>query len=142
VSGFTGPNGAPLPPGVRISDADDGTIFVDTRVFPGSANVRATVTLAREAGTGAVLATVLTTNAGPGEANGVRLVNATLGGAASSTTLPQIIGRLIPEAPASTASRVFRFPATVGAAGTRAIISLRGTHSAGTFGTDLRVVLP
>lgn len=142
VGNFSGPGGAPLPNGVRIVDATTGLVYADTRVFAGAPSVRTTAVISRDAGTGEVVVTATVRNMGPGEARNVRFTAATLNGRTTTTAMPTVVGRLIPELPAGAATRVFRFPTTTGASGTRAVLTVRGAYTGGTFGSDLRVTLP
>lgn len=140
-SSFTGPNGTPLPPGVKIYDADDGSVYADTRVFPGQPNFLTTTTLRRDSQSNEILADVTLTNIGPGEARSVQLTTAKLG-ATFSTTTAQSIGRLIPELPAGQATRTFRFPASAGTSGAPLLLQVRGNYAGGVFGGDVQVSLP
>jgi hypothetical protein len=142
IGNFTGPNGTPLPAGVLIYDSEDGSLYADTRVFPGAPNFKTTVTLSRDSQTNEVIANVTVTNLGPGEGQSVQLTGATLAGRGTTMSLPQFIGRLIPILPFGEATRTFRFPASVGARGTRTLLRVNGTWAGGTFGGSLRVTLP
>jgi|GEM_PF-2485621 len=142
IGNFTGSNGSPLPVGVRIYDAADGSLYADTRVFPGTPNLQTTVSLRRDTSTNEVIADVSVKNIGVGEALGVRVTEAALNNRPSSTSLPQSIGRLIPELPAGLAVRTFRFPAAVGTRGTRTTLRINGTRNGGSFGGTFRVTLP
>ena len=142
VSSFGGPNGQALPTGVVVSDSASGRVFVDTRVYTGPPSIGAVATVKRDSISSDLVVTIDVRNSGVGDAGAVAIVTATLAGASSSTALPWRIGRLTPFGAASSARRSFVFPSTVGSRGQAAVLSIRGRHSAGSFGTDLRVVIP
>jgi GH35 family endo-1,4-beta-xylanase len=111
-------------------------------VFGGAA-AQGTVNIVTSAtrsklGDGSYQATVSLTNTGTGAAQNVVVSAATLGSAAGSP-LPKTVGNI----PAGgVASAVFTFPASAGAPGAAVVERYSGTHSGGTFGGSLRVVLP
>jgi hypothetical protein len=138
---ITGLDGATLPQNVRIYSQASGTVYADTRTFPGSPNFLVTAALRRDVQTNEIVADVTITNGGPGEARGVQIAGATLNEVAM-TTAAQTIGRLIPELPLGRTTRTLRFPASSGVGGAGVVLKVQGVYQGGTFGGDIQVMLP
>ncbi len=81
--------------------------------------------LTRDATTGEYTTFVTIANTGTSIANNVRLTTAQLG-TTSALTLPQSYGKI---APGTSVTRLIRFPASAGAAGTRTSLRFAGTHT-------------
>ncbi len=95
--------------------------------------------LARDSGTGEIVATLTVTNIGGTTAENVTLSTALLGSTPASSPLPAALGAVGAGASAIT---VVRFPGSAGAAGTGTILRLNGTLTGGTTGGSFRVTLP
>ena len=93
--------------------------------------VRATYTITNPAGSGVTFSNVRVT--------GGSVVVGGITTQTNTTPLPIVIGSLTPGA---SAQAVLSFPGTVGVAGAAAVITMDGTHSAGSFGSGGRVTLP
>ena len=78
-------------------------------------------------------------NSGTAAALTTRLTVATLGGRATTSSLPQLIGEV---GTGGVATVPLSFPASSGISGSNAILRISGTHAQGTFGGTLRVLLP
>jgi hypothetical protein len=78
-------------------------------------------------------------NSGTAAALAARLTVATLGGRATTSSLPQLIGEV---STGGVATVPLSFPASSGISGGYAILRVSGTHALGTFGGTLRVLLP
>lgn len=105
----------------------------------GPATLIATNTLTRQSGTNNVLVTVTIANTGASAATGVQVTVARIGSVAAVNALPLTVANI----PAGGSSVVtLAFPPSVGGRGTRAVLSLSGSFSGGSFGQSARVVLP
>jgi hypothetical protein len=105
----------------------------------GPATLVLTDTLARDPSTGNLLVTVNLANTGGSAATGVEVTSATIGATSPLTTLPAALA----DVPAGgSSSVVLTFPASVGSSGARAVLSVKGTYSGGSFGGSSRVTLP
>ncbi len=105
----------------------------------GPATLISTSTLARQSGTNNVLVTVTIANTGGSPATGVQVASARIGSLSALTTLPLSVASI----PAGGSSVVtLSFPSAVGSAGARAVLTLNGSFSGGSFGQSSRVVLP
>jgi hypothetical protein len=82
---------------------------------------------------------VTVTNTGNVTAPNVQLTSATLGSAASGSTMPASLGD-IPSG--GSASVTLTFPSSAGPDGSGTVQRLSGTYNGGTFGGSLRAVLP
>ena len=78
-------------------------------------------------------------NSGTAAALETRLTAATLGGRATISTLPQLIGEV---GTSGVATVPLSFPASSGTSGSYVLLRISGTHALGTFGGTLRVLLP
>ena len=120
----------------------------DNDGFPDGVDVspprfRATSTLTRNCGTGEYTVNLTLTNAGTSAANNVQLSEVRLGGASTSSTIPQLLGTI---RPGESVTRVLRFPSAAGAPGSRVVLLINGTHTTtwlgGNFSTGNGKVLP
>ena len=78
-------------------------------------------------------------NVGYNTARSVTIKKASLGGAATTSTLPMSVGSIAPEA---TSDATLNFPATVGASGSMVKLVVSGAFSGGKFAGSLKVTLP
>lgn len=105
----------------------------------GPATLISTSTLARQPGTNNVLVTMTIANTGGSPATGVQVNTARIGSTAATTSLPLTVSTI----PAGGSSVVtLAFPSSVGAPGARAVLSISGAFSSGSFGQSARIVLP
>ena len=95
-----------------------------------------TKTMSRDSGQIVVVLNVA--NAGGTAAANVQLTTAKLNTTAG-TPLPQSLGAI---AAGSSVSTTVRFPGSVGASGVAAVLTVAGSHNAGTFNSATRVTLP
>ncbi len=98
----------------------------------------ASATLAKTS-TGAYTATIKLKNAGYLSAPDVSVTSASLGAAATSTTLPVSVGALAAGASTST---TLSFPSSAGSSGTVVSLKIAGTFTGGTFSGTIKVTLP
>jgi hypothetical protein len=116
------------------------TINVDPNSGGGSpANPIVTYVLTRDLSTQDVIATITVANSGGTDATNVQITGATIGGISTLANLPIVLGT-VSAGGQSTITALF--PSTVGATGSRAVLSIAGTYTGGTFGSNGRVVLP
>jgi hypothetical protein len=108
-------------------------------VAPPPALLGVEQTLARDAVTNEIVASVAVTNTGGTAASNVVLTSILLGSSATITTLPIALGDI---APGATATAVVRFPGTLGPPGMATVLRVVGTFADGTLGGSFRVVLP
>ncbi|MBL8209580.1 MAG: hypothetical protein JNK87_02655 [Bryobacterales bacterium] len=106
----------------------------------GPATLVSTNTLARAPGTNEVVLTTTIANTGGSAATTVLLNSARIGTTAATTPLPVVVAGSIPAGGAAVVT--LRFPAAVGVAGARVVLTMSGTHSGGSFGQSARVILP
>jgi len=85
-----------------------------------------------------VIATITIANNGGTAASNVSLTTAAIGTTAG-TPLPQSLGSI---AAGGSVQATVTFPGTVGAAGSRGVLSVSGSYTGGTFSSGARVVLP
>ncbi|HZT43417.1 MAG TPA: plastocyanin/azurin family copper-binding protein [Chthonomonadaceae bacterium] len=78
-------------------------------------------------------------NIGNLSANNTTIKKATMGAAATSTTLPVSVGSI---AAGTSGSTTLTFPGSAGASGTTVALKVSGTFTGGTFMTSLKVKLP
>lgn len=149
---YTPPAGTVLPVGnnqtlsvqftpTDTTDYNGASTSVAINVLPGGgpATLVVTETLARDSGAGNVIVTVTVANTGGSPATNLLLTSAKIGAAAPLTSLPLAV----PDVPGGGSSAVtLTFPSSVGASGTRAVLSLSGTYSGGGFGGSARISLP
>ena len=113
------------------------TINVDSTGSP--ATLVLTNTLSRDVNQN-VLVTLTVANTGGSPATGLQLTSAKIGSAVTTTSLPQSI----PNVPAGGSQSItISFAAgSVGASGTKAVLSTSGTYAGGSFGGSGRITLP
>jgi hypothetical protein len=149
---YTPPVGTVLPVGngqalsvtftpTDTTDFTNATAGVLINVLPAltPAGLTMTQTMVRDAGTNDVVVTLTLANAGTAPAASVQLNSAKIGTTSTTTPLPTAM----PDVPGGgSSSIVLRFPGSVGAAGTRVVLSVSAVYSAGSFTGSARVVLP
>jgi hypothetical protein len=94
--------------------------------------------LSRDELTNDIVANITITNTGGGAASNVQLTSLLLGGAATTTPLPNL-GNISAGASASTA---VRFPGSAGSPGAASVLRVAGSRSGGNFAANFRVILP
>jgi hypothetical protein len=103
-----------------------------------SVNLSVTASLARDASTNEILATITVSNTGSAVAQNVSATSATLGSAPTLTPLP-VLGDI---APGALATAVLRFAASTGTSGSPSILRFNATYVGGSIAASFRVVLP
>ncbi len=88
---------------------------------------------------GSYTANLTINNVGYNTAPNVTIAKATLGSAASSTTLPQSLGSL---AAGASANASLNFPASAGSSGQKVTLKVSGKFTGGSFSGSLKVTLP
>jgi hypothetical protein len=123
------------------TDYNSASASVLINVLPaaGPATLVMTRVLARDGVTGEVVVTVTLANTGGSAATGVQVTSAKIGATNTTTALPAPVAN-VPAGGSS--SVVLRFPASIGAPGAAAVLSVNGVYSAGSFGGSSRVTLP
>jgi hypothetical protein len=114
-----------------------------TAYLPSYGGVAGTVNLATSPsltlnGDGSYEATVTITNTGTGAAQNAVLTGLTIGGV-SGTPVPYSLGGI---APGASVIATVSIPASAGAPDSRAVMSITGTYTGGTFGGSFRATLP
>jgi hypothetical protein len=107
-------------------------------VQPLSVKLEVRESLSRDPGTNEIVANITVTNTGGGTASNVQLTSVLLGGAATTTPLPNL-GSISAGASASAA---VRFPGSAGAPGAPSVLRISGSHSGGNLAASFRVILP
>jgi predicted outer membrane repeat protein len=116
-----------------------GTVDLGAFETPGTpgVDIRLTVALTRDSGTGEIIATITLRNRGQSPASGVQITEARLGSWQTGTALPTppttLDGVII-------SVQTFRFPSVP--AGQRTMLKIAGQHLSGTFGGSIRLPLP
>jgi hypothetical protein len=103
-----------------------------------SVSLAVSQTLARDADTNEIVATLMVTNTGSAVAAGVILTSVLLGTTAPTTALPAL-GDI---APGASATAVVRFPPSAGAPGDATLLRVLASYSGGSIGGTFRVILP
>ena len=120
---------------IVVSPAPGGGTSDPQIVLIGTPNLIATATLTRDGAE--IVAAITVANSGTGPATAAQLFSASLGSAATTTTLPAAVGDL---GPSQSATVTVRFPAPP--AGAHSILRLSGGYTGGAFGGSQRVVVP
>jgi hypothetical protein len=122
------------------TDFSGASASVNINVTPSSpAGLIGTYILSRDVNNN-VVATLTLANTGTSAATNVQLTSATIGSVVTTTPLPQAIAN-IPAGGVQSTTVLFA-AASVGASGSRAVISCQGSYTGENFGASARVVLP
>ncbi len=114
-------------------------VLINVTSAPGAATLVMTDTLVRDGGTNEVVVTVTLANTGGSPATSVQVASAAIGATSTTTALPVAMT----DVPAGGSSSIqLRFPGSVGSAGTRTVLSVKGTYAGGSFGGSARITLP
>lgn len=113
------------------------TVFYTTNVW-GTVQIAGSVQLTKVAD-GSYQAVITLNNKGTGTAQYVNLLSATLGGAATGSSLPQSLG---PIQPSGAITATVNFPASAGVSGSGSVVTIGGTYAGGSYSTSFRVRLP
>ncbi|HEV2474750.1 MAG TPA: choice-of-anchor tandem repeat GloVer-containing protein, partial [Chthonomonadales bacterium] len=122
-----------------VTGAGGGTSNSFTFLIPLTTIQAKATSLTKDATTGAYTANISLKNIGYNAALNVTINSATLGAAATSTTLPVTIGGI---AAGSSGSTSLTFPSSAGATGTIVTLTVTGSYTGGTFIDLLTVTLP
>lgn len=117
------------------------TVLINVKplAIGGPANLIVTTQLARDPVTNEVIATLTLANSGGTTAGAVQLSRVGIGATSTTTPLPISLGNIVAGGQAAATVRV---PAAIGAAGSRAVLSVAGLFAGSSFGSNIRVVLP
>jgi hypothetical protein len=130
---------ADVRPGHTCGVSIDNFVVKATRlVVPTAVNLIVRSSLARDAPTGQIVATVTVMNEGSAPAANVRFTSAILGSTATATTLP-VLGSI---APGASAVVELRFPAGAASPGAPSLLRIAGSYAGGAFGGTTRVTAP
>jgi hypothetical protein len=105
---------------------------------PGHVNLIVTSRATRDPNTNDVIVNLTVANAGTADAANVRITAARIDGV-NASGVPITLGAI---AQGGMATAVVRVPGTVGAAGTRHVLSVTGTYTGGPFQMQARLILP
>jgi len=121
--------------GVAIDNVVVRNVVATTQL---SISLTVVPSLARDPGTGDIVATLTVTNTGSATATNVTATSVLLGSTVPITPLPAF-GDI---APGGSATAVVRFPGSVGGTGSRSVLRFNATYGGGSVTGSFRVVLP
>jgi len=98
-----------------------------------------TESLARDATTNEIVATISATNTSGSPVKGVQIDSVVLGTASTTSALPVVLGDL---GAGQSVIALVRFPGSAGAAGTSSVLRLTGSYKGGTFAGSFPVTVP
>jgi hypothetical protein len=98
-----------------------------------------TESLARDATTNEIVATITATNTNRSKVKNVQIDSVVLGSTSTTSALPVVLGDI---GSGESAIAIVRFPGSAGAPGTSSVLRLTGSHKAGTFAGSFPVIVP
>jgi hypothetical protein len=116
-------------------------IVIRNAVAVAQSSIRLTLTesLARDATTNEVVATITATNASGSPVKNAQIDSAVLGTTSTTSALPVVLGDI---GSGQSAIAIVRFPGSAGAAGISSVLRLIGSYKGGTFAGSFPVIVP
>jgi hypothetical protein len=116
-------------------------IVIRNVVAVAQSSIRLTLTesLARDATTNEIVATITATNTSGSPVKNVQIDSAVLGTMPTTSALPVVLGDL---GSGQSKTAIVRFPGSAGAAGTSSVLKLTGSYKGGTFVGSFPVTMP
>jgi hypothetical protein len=127
-------------PGHTCGVAIDNVVIKNVvAVAQSSIRLALTESLARDATTNEIVATITATNTSGAPVKNVQIGTAVLGTTSTTSALPIVLGDI---GSGKSAIAVVRFPGSAGAAGTSSVLRFTGSYKGGTFAGSFPVAVP